>query len=121
MLSAFDASGDFTVDVLEQVPIEQTKLFLNQREDYYIDLLHPSLNSNPVPNTQALFLGDYLSKELSKPLSEKKHYRRNEEVIVFNLHLHREIDSDLLSYYSNDNQGAIKTALREYIANHPND
>ena len=45
MQEAYEKSnGSFSIEIVEEIDADKDKLFLSSREEYYINMLHPTLN-----------------------------------------------------------------------------
>lgn len=133
MTAAYEAAGGmFAVEVVEDIKPEQDHLYMNQRENYYIQTLHPTLNNAPVSNTYSREWAEKYEKGrhfLFEPVREdligmtnleavKKH---REKLMEFKIRPYIAEGQKIREYataHGMSVQGLFLEAVREYMAMH---
>lgn len=135
MTTAYESSGGkFYVEIVEDIKPEQDHLYMNQREDYYIRTLHPTLNGAPVANAISREEAEYYGfrkthSKLFSPVREdligmtnleavKKH---REKLMEFKIRPYIAEGQKIREYataHGMSVQGLFLEAVREYMAKH---
>lgn len=133
MTAAYEASGGkFAVEVVEDIKPEQDHLYMNQRENYYIRTLHPTLNGAPVSNAYSREWAEKYEKGrhfLFEPVREdligmtnleavKKH---REKLMEFKIRPYIAEGQKIREYataHGMSVQGLFLEAVREYMVKH---